>query len=260
MLDHSRIAAAVQALATAHRMHEPLAALPRDSRPANLAEAYQIQAAYAQAASSPVSGYKVGAASKQSQILVGATGPFLARVFAETTFSSPARIPKGLLFTPGVEAELAFRIGHDLEPHRSGYAREEVVEAIDAVYPAIEICDNRFTDWRQVDLMQIIADNGFYGALVLGEPVADWRECNLPQCHAAMAIDGVTRQEGICASVLGDPLDGVIWIANELAAQGVGLKEGDVLAIGTWTGLHFVTEGQDVRASFGPFGAVSIEF
>jgi 2-keto-4-pentenoate hydratase len=256
----SSIETAAQALTAAYRNREPLTALPAHCRPGNLEDAYAIQAAYADISGSAVSGYKIGAASKQSQKLVGASGPFLARIFAGTTFSSPAQISDGLFSTPAVEAELAFRIGRDMEPRLAPYSREEIATAIDTVYPAIEICDNRFVDWRTVDLLQIIADNGFYGALVTGDPIINWRGLDLAQTYAAVSINGAVLEEGVCGPVLAHPVSGVAWIANELSKQSIGLKRGQIIAIGTWTGLHFLKSGSKAVVDFGPFGTIRIDF
>ena len=41
----------------------------------------------------------------------------------------------------GVEAEVAFRLGHDLPPRGTPYTREEIVAALATAHPAIEILD-----------------------------------------------------------------------------------------------------------------------
>jgi 2-keto-4-pentenoate hydratase len=256
----SAIASAVEALLGAHRNHVSLAALPPAAVPDNIAAAYRIQSAFAAAYPAQVAGYKIGAASPQSRALVGADRPFVARVFADTLFTSPATIPPGRFFTPGVEAELAFRLACDLAPRPGGYDRVTIAAAIAAVHPAIEICDNRFTDWRTVGLPSIIADNGFYGALVLGTAIPDWRERDLGQIHATMVIEGVTRGAGTCQPVLGDPIESVAWLANRFGEQGVTVGAGAVIAIGTWTGLFTMQPGQRCVAAFAELGEVQISF
>jgi 2-keto-4-pentenoate hydratase len=260
MLNQSTIDRAVRALLSAYRDRRAIPSLPADARPATLDEAYRIQAAYAEACGAPVVGYKIGAASRQSQELVGAEGPFLARLFAGTVLPSPAAIAPGMLFNHLVEAELGFRMGGDLPPRADGYRREEVVARIQSAHPVIEICDHRFVDWKAVGLLQLIADNGFYGALVVGPAIADWRDRALADTHAAMSVGGAVRGEGPCGPVLGDPLDGVVWIANELSRQGLALPAGSMIAIGTWTGLHLVAPGEAVQADFGTLGQVRIAF
>jgi hypothetical protein len=58
------------------------------------------------------------------------------------------------------------------------------------------------------------------------------------------------------AAVLGNPLNGIVWMANELSRQSIGLKRGHIVPIGTWTGLHFVARGTKVNADFGEMGTV----
>jgi 2-keto-4-pentenoate hydratase len=260
MLTGLQVEQAVDTLLAVRRQRIAISELPIDSRPATLADAYRIQRAYDGKVEDRVIGYKIGAASAASQKLVGATEPFLASVHARTCFQSPARLPAADFFAPGVEAEYAFEIGAELPARAEPYTHREVEQAIAAVRPIIEICDNRFVDWRSVGLMQIIADNGFFGALVLGERVTDWHNYDLGALEVVMALDGTERGRACCSQVLGNPIDNVVWIANELSKQSVGLKPGQLIPIGTWTGLHFVERGSSVRASFGPLASVEIEF
>jgi 2-keto-4-pentenoate hydratase len=55
-------------------------------------------------------------------------------------------------------------------------------------------------------------------------------------------------------------LNGIVWMANELSRQSIGLKRGHIVPIGTWTGLHFVARGTKVNADFGEMGTVDFEF
>jgi 2-keto-4-pentenoate hydratase len=260
MLTGLQIEQAADALLEVRRQHVAIAGLPADSRPATIAEAYRIQRAFDAKVDDRVIGYKIGAASAASQKLVGAVEPFLASVHARACLPSPARLPMADFFTPGVEAEYAFEIGTELPARAEPYNHGEIEQAISAVCPIIEVCDNRFVDWRSVDLMQIIADNGFFGALVIGERVTDWRDHDLGALEVVMSLDGIERGRACCAQVLGNPIDNVVWIANELSRQSIGLKPGQLIPIGTWTGLHFVERGSRVQATFGTLASVEIEF
>lgn len=259
MLNASDLDRAAATLLQAYADHRPIASLPGTAAPATIYEAYRIQAAFA-AKRGGVVGYKIGAASAQSQALVSADGPFLARLFEGTVLSSPAEIPTGLVFNRLVEAELGFRMGADLAARDGGYGRDDVLPAIDSVHPIVELCDHRFIDWKIVGLPQLIADNGFYGALVVGPAIPDWREHALAETHVTMSVGGAVRGEGRCGPVLGDPIASVAWVATELSRQGLPLPAGSMVAIGTWTGLHAVAPGQTVRADYGAFGEVRFSF
>ena len=126
--------------------------------------------------------------------------------------------------------------------------------------PIVEVCDNRFRNWRSTSLREIIADNGFFGALVIGRRYADWQRNDLGAIELKMRVDGDERGQARCRDVLGDPLNGVVWMANELSRQSIDLKRGDLVPIGTWTGLHFVSEGTRVNADFAELGTVDFDF
>ena len=80
-----------------------------------------------------------------------------------------------------------------------------------------------------------------------------------PRHEVALSIGGTVRARGASAGALGHPLDGLTWIANELSRRGYGLEAGDIIATGTWTGLHFVREPAAVVADFGSMGRVEVQ-
>ncbi len=69
-----------------------------------------------------------------------------------------------------------------------------------------------------------------------------------------MTIDGKEVGRGKCAPVLGDPVTGLNWVANRLRERGLGLKADDAIAIGTWTGLHFIKHPCHVMVDYGALG------
>jgi 2-keto-4-pentenoate hydratase len=260
MLTQSQIHTAALAFGAARRDHAPLVSLPAESAPQSLDDAYSIQEAFASAHSSPVAGYKIGAASPASQKFVGATSPFIARLFTEDCVSSPFAASEGRFFAPGVEAEFAFRMRNDVPATGAPYSGAGIAEHVGAVAPIIEICDNRFVDWKAVGLAQIVADNGFFGALVIGAWSEDWQELRLADLEVSIAIDGAQKGKAKCRNVLGEPLDSVAFTANELARRGRSLRAGDMIAIGTWTGFHLVSKSARVQARFGELGNVDCSF
>lgn len=116
MLEKAQIERAVTALVNARRRHAPLTAFPPNAIPKSLDDAYAVQEAFARRWSSPVAGYKVGCASSKSQRMVGASGPFAARVYAEDCVAAPATVRARDFFMVGVEAEFAFRLAKDFAP------------------------------------------------------------------------------------------------------------------------------------------------
>src|SRR5579872_936778 len=101
-MDRAAVAAAVRGLRQG-RAGARLAALAPECRPADEASAYAVQRAMAEGVA--IGGWKVGAA--------GPTAPcFCAPLPLAGIAASPAELPPGVM--RGVEAEVAFRLGHDL--------------------------------------------------------------------------------------------------------------------------------------------------
>lgn len=258
MLTSPEVEKSALALESALRERRPVAGL--GPHKLTMTDAYAVQEQWVRIGGREIAGYKIGAASKASQKLVGADEPFLGRLFADTCIASPAKVGMRDYFAPGVEAEFAFHMAADLPPRRTPFSVEEVAAAVRSVSPIIEICDNRFANWRAVSVEEIVADNAFHGALVIGPEIPGWRAADLAHCEARISIDGIEVGRGASAPVLGDPLTGLAWVANKLRERNQGLKARDTIAIGTWTGLHFITRPCQVVADYGTLGRVDIHF
>jgi 2-oxo-3-hexenedioate decarboxylase/2-keto-4-pentenoate hydratase len=253
------LAAAARDLDASRRAHRPVAGLEAFRARRSVGNAYRVQALFGELYGSRRVGYKVGAASRPSQAVVGASEPFYGLLFAADVHRSGATLRRSAFFEPGMEGEFAFRLGRDLLPAAS-LSLDDVAAAIDAVLPAIEICDHRFRSWKAVTLEEIIADNAFHGALVLGAPVTAWRDVDLAHHEIALSFDGRVVGQGPGALVLGHPLHSVLWLARKLAEQGRHLVAGDLVAAGTCTGLHYAPDVEGVRAALGRLGEVEFRF
>ncbi len=258
MLTPSEVEKSAATLERAVRERRPVPGL--GPHQLSMADAYAVQEQWARIGGRKVAGYKIGAASKASQKLVGADEPFLGRLFAESCLASPATVSIRDYLSPAVEAEFAFHMAATLPPRSTPFGTEEVAAAVRSVSPVIEICDNRFIDWRAVSVEEIVADNAFHGALVVGREATTWRVADLARCEASIAIDGSEVGRGMSEPVIGDPLSGLVWLANKLRQRGQGLQAGEAIAIGTWTGLHFIRQPGRVVADYGRLGRVDIHF
>ena len=69
-----------------------------------------------------------------------------------------------------------------------------------------------------------------------------------------MMINGVLRGTGTGDRALGDPLNVLLWLANQQSTEGRGLKSGEIVSTGTCTGLDPVLPGDRVQADFGDLG------
>lgn len=231
------------------------------SAPATMEEAYAVQDEIMRLAAQPAAGFKVGSTSPEAQRALGTTEPGSCPVPASYFHASPARIPVAPAQAPAVEGEIAFRLGRDLPPRAEPYGRDEVVAAIDAVAGAIEVVGTRFAGGLSgKGRLLITADSGANIGLVVGKWTRDWRGLDLKAQRIAMRINGQPRGAGTGARALGDPLNVMIWLANQQSRRGRGLTRGACVSTGTCTGLDPVKPGDSAVADFGSLGTVEIAF
>lgn len=247
-------------LLSARADHRQLDRLPDSCTPATVDDGYAVQNALAKTWGLAVAGWKIGCTSERAQQMLGADKPFPGRVFAPYLLESPAEIAAVSLHQCAVESEFAFGLAADLPPRDAPYSRDEVAAAVAAVRPALELLDNSWNDWLAVGLPSIIADNGSNGGLVLGPGRSDWQDLDLPGHAVVLSIDGKKVAEGTGAEVLGNPLNALTWLANDLSKRGVGLSAGQTVTTGTCTGIHFAKPGSTVAADFGDLGTAQVTF
>jgi 2-keto-4-pentenoate hydratase len=159
------------------------------------------------------------------------------------------------------EPEFAFRMQRELPPRASDYTQQEVLDAVGALHPAIEVPDSRYRDFVHVGAPQLIADNACAHQFVLGSATsADWRAVDLSRHEVRGEAVGRLQRQGQGANVLGDPRIALTWIANELCKLGLGLRAGEVVTTGTCMQPIDVLPGDHVIADYGAFGRVEVRF
>lgn len=235
--------------------------LPSDMRPATRVEGYAIQARLAARSSRPVFGWKIAATSKAGQAHINVNGPIAGRILAERVHESGARLRFGANRMAVAEPEFAFRMGRDLPPREGPYAMYEVMAAVAALHPAIEVPDSRFSDFTKVGAPQLIAENACGHEFVLGPAAGEhWRRIDLARHAVKAVVKGKLERDGSGANVLGDPRIALTWIANELSGLGIALKAGEIVTTGTCATPLPITAGDEVAMDFGTLGKVSAAF
>lgn len=231
-----------------------------DLTPQTTEEGYAVQDAFMRAWDEPVAGWKVAATAPEVQEVYGVTGPFCGPFYAPTTFTSPARPKAGNFGHLCVESEFAFRFGAPLPARKEGYAREEMLDAIDVLIPAFELISPRFNTLLQDRVALATADCALNGGFVLGAPIARWRTLDLAAEKVVFTVDGDVKGEGTGANVLGHPFNALDWLVNALSQRGIDLNAGEVVSTGTCTGFVYIEAGQRAVADFGEIGQVEVTF
>jgi 2-keto-4-pentenoate hydratase len=238
-------------LLDARRTNNPIDDLPQQLQPVSLEEAYFIQGRLA-LAYGEIGGWKVGAPT------AGAT-PLFAPMPRAWIAANDAELA-GRHRYRGLEAEIAFLIGKDLPPRDVPYSRDEVVAAIASCHPAIEVIESGLTDPMKATRLSMIADLQMHGAFVYGAAVKDWQRIDFSKEHVALAVDAVVRVERTGSNTSGDLMRLLPWLANAGAERTGGLKAGQWVTTGSWTGLEHGIAQSRVEVTFSTAGEVHARF
>jgi 2-keto-4-pentenoate hydratase len=249
--DIERLDEAATLLLESRRTLQPIDDLPPALRPKTLEEAYYVQDLILRDLGE-VGGWKVGAPSPEATPLYA---PMPVEGFAAggDVIAGPRRLR-------GVEAEIAFLLGKDLPPRPSPYSREEVVDVIASCHTAVELLESALLDPDSADRLAAIADLQSNGGFVHGEELKNWQNVNFANVTAEMNIDGFVRVAAGKNSAGSDLLRLVHWLANEAQHRTGGLRAGQWITTGSWTGKSFAASGSSVIARFSQLGELRLSF
>lgn len=230
-----------------------LAALPPDCVPQDASQAYAVQRRVLALSGQPVAGWKVGAKSPTAE-------PTCAPLPADAVLASPADagaaggLPAGAL----IEAEFAVRLARDLPPRERPYTAAEVVDAVDAFLPAIELVVSRFDDFRAQPALATLADSSSNFALVVGAPVRAFALDDLSRLAVRVTIGTAVAADTVGGNPARDPWRLLAWLANVGSAWAGGLKRGQVVTTGSFVGMLPAAAGDHVAIDVAGVGAASV--
>jgi len=248
----SQLLEAADLLLNARRTATPIPDLPAELQPTSLEEAYEVQNLIAEAYG-PIGGWKVGATSPDATP-VFAPMPLIWIAPSGSTLSGVIRRYRGL------EAEIAFQLGEDLPPRATPYTLGEVCDAIASCHPAIEVLESGLTDPMVANRMSLLADLQIHGGFIYGPACPEWQAIDFTRESVSLAVDGVIRVERTGSNTSGDLMRLLPWLANEGATRTGGLKRGDWITTGSWTGYIQAMADSGVDARFNTAGGVDLRF
>jgi 2-keto-4-pentenoate hydratase len=130
-----------------------------------------------------------------------------------------------------------------------------VLQAIGAVYPALEIIETRGDFTAQIAVA--MADNAQQKTVILGNAVP-MGGLALEAVTAAVRINGDIVATGRGDAVLGHPLNSVVWLARKLREFGREIAAGDIIMSGSFTRQFPIAAGDRVEVEFGRVGEVRV--
>jgi len=151
---------------------------------------------------------------------------------------------------PRAEPEIAFLLKAALPGNVTAAA---ALAAVDGIAPALEIIDSRYENFK-FSLTDVVADNSSSSALVVGSwsnPAIDFSNLGM-----IFAINGVVKQIGSTAAILGHPIRSLVAAARLAEAAGEPLQAGDIVMAGGATAAEALAPGQHVRLEAQAIGRV----
>jgi 2-keto-4-pentenoate hydratase len=249
-MDKQRSEQAAALLVQARRSMQPIAGLPEACRPASVTDAHDIQDATTEALGETVGAFKAMTPPDGE--------PNRGVIYDGTILRTPARMPAAEVPACGVEGEVAFIFRRDLPPRSRPYTRDEVSAVIDAL-AAIEVVHSRYADRNAVSNLENLADSISNGGFVHAPPVADWRGLSLGGLHVRLTVNGETVLEKDGGHPTGDPLGVAVALVNMMRDKN-GVRAGQFVTCGSWTGLRFLKPGDVCGVRFEGLGEAEVTF
>lgn len=243
------ISYAVHALLNARRSGTQVA--PPFDLP-NRSAVYAIQDGVA-AATGPVAGWKVGARTPTAE-------PNPAPLLAGALVPSPARFDGKAMHMIGVEIEISFHIASDIAARDTPVSYDEALSAVGDAFIGMEVVDTRLANFQKLDPEWLLADNQMNHALVVGEAIQNWKSLDWANLQVRLEIDGQTivDQKGGLGAV--DPVRPLAWMIDHAVRHRGGLRAGQAITTGSWTGLRYFPPGTRARGTFVGLGSVEAQF
>jgi 2-keto-4-pentenoate hydratase len=199
-----------------------------------------------------VIGYKAGLTNPAVQKRFNASAPVWGVLYAPMLLPNGATVDAAFGARPLFEADLLVRVSDA----RINQAKtpEQVLQYIDQVIPAIELPDLMVEAPPKLNGAAIAAINVGARYFVAGAPIEVQRTPQFADALAGMKVlvmgGGEDLDSGFGRDVLDHPLNALVWLAQDLQKQGLALKKGDLVSVGSFSKLLPPKAGLKVEVQF----------
>lgn len=205
----SRLAELSERLDEAQRNRAPITQLS-DEGALSVEDAYEVQRLLVErrlARGEQAVGVKAGFTSRAKMVQMGVSDLIWGRLTDAMAVEDGGTVNYGRFCHPRIEPEVAFLLGEEL---RWPTTIAQAAAAVDAVAPALELIDSRYSEFR-FSLPDVIADNTSASAFVIGPPT---RTADIDNLGVVLAVDGAPAEFGSTTAILGHPLRSLVALAR----------------------------------------------
>ncbi|MDH5538029.1 MAG: fumarylacetoacetate hydrolase [Rhizobacter sp.] len=193
----------------------------------------------AQQIGAKVVGYKAGLTNPAVQKRFNASAPVWGVLYAPMLLKDGATVDAKFGARPLFEADMLVRVS-DAAINKAR-TPEQVLRHIDQVIPFMELPDLVVQAPPKLNGAAIAAINVGARLGVLGAPIAVQRTAAFSDALRDMVVivkgDGTELDKGKGSDVLEHPLNAVVWLVQDLSKNGLALKKGDLVSLGSFSKL-----------------------
>jgi 2-keto-4-pentenoate hydratase len=248
MVDATALAARLR---RARATRSPIDPLTQDEPGLDLTAAYTVQRAQRPTA---LAGWKLGVTSRAKQAQVQLPAPVYGHLDTADALDPGELLDTSPLIQPRVEPEIVFLLGRDLAgPH---VRAADVLAATAGVAVGLEVLDSRFRDYR-FTMADVVADRVSASRHLVGAPMPP-AGLDLRLVGVVLEKNGALVATAAGAASMGHPASAVAWLVRALAAEGEGLRAGQIVLSGGLTEATPVTAGDVVTATIDRLGSLML--
>jgi 2-oxo-3-hexenedioate decarboxylase len=187
---------------------------------------------------------------------MGVDKPIFGHIMASSVVPEGEPVVCGDLIHPRAEPEIAFLLERDLA---GPVTAAQACHATALVFPAVEIIDSRFLNFR-FGFTDVIADNTSASRVIFGSNSIRPTDADLRLIGMVYSKNGNVESTAAGAAVLNNPWEALAWLARRASALGRPLKAGQMVLAGALADALFVAPGDDVRLEFAGLGSLVVNF
>jgi 2-keto-4-pentenoate hydratase len=208
-----------------------------------------------------VVGYKAGLTNPAVQKRFNYDRPVRGTLYSNMLLENNAELPAKFGARPLYEADMLVRVSSDAI--NSAKTPEDVLAAIDQIIPFIELPDLMVEAPPKLNGPAINAINVGARFGVMGAPIAvpsfrgerfalleGLKDMTVIVSDATDAAKPLEQDRGKGSDILEHPLNAVVWLVGDLKTEGLALKAGDLVSLGSFSKLMPPKAGMTVRVTF----------
>jgi len=183
-------------------------------------------------------GYKAGLTNRALQERFGVASPVRGALLEKMLLKDGADVPANFGARPVYEPDLLVVVRD--AGIQQAKTHLDVLRSLTLVIPFIELPDLMVADGEKLSAPLIVSLNVGARLGVMGKGIPARATPEFAAALAAMRVvvvdqKGAELASGSGAAILGNPLNAVLWLAQDLDRSGIKLKPGDLLSLGSFT-------------------------